>query len=89
MRKCYIALRVNIDFTTLNIRIDAKAGSSANPHARMYQYSRNWESKCNLGSEDLIFIETESDLWFQDLDVMTLEECAKAERAVQAIKDYL
>ena len=38
---------------------------------------------------DLIFIETETDLWFQDLDVMTLEECAKAERAVQAIKDYL
>lgn len=42
-----------------------------------------------LVDEDLIFIETESDLWFQDLDVMTLEECAKAERAVQAIKDYL
>lgn len=42
-----------------------------------------------LVDEDLIFIETETDLWFQDLDVMTLEECAKAERAVQAIKDYL
>lgn len=42
-----------------------------------------------LVDKDLIFVETESDLWFQDLDVMTLEECAKAERAVQAIKDYL
>jgi len=42
-----------------------------------------------LVEKDLIFVETDSDLWFQDLDVMTLEECAKAERAVQAIKNYL
>jgi len=38
---------------------------------------------------NIIFVETETDLWFQDLDVMTLEECSRAERAVQKIKDNL
>lgn len=39
--------------------------------------------------EDIIFVETESGLWFQDLDIMTLEEIADAERAVQRIKDEI
>lgn len=38
---------------------------------------------------DLIFVEVEDGLWFQDLDVMTLEECANAETALQWIKDKI
>ena len=39
--------------------------------------------------DDLLFIETESDLWFQDLDVLTLEECASMEKQMNYIKDFL
>lgn len=38
---------------------------------------------------DLIFVETDSGLWFQDLDIMTLEEMSHAERACQWIKDKI
>ena len=37
----------------------------------------------------LIFVEVEDGLWFQDLDVMTLEECATAEQCLQWIKDKI
>lgn len=37
--------------------------------------------------DDVIFVETESGLYFQDLDVYTLEEAAKMERAMTEIKD--
>lgn len=39
--------------------------------------------------EDIIFVETQSGLWFQDLDVMTLEEIADAERGIQWVKDEI
>ena len=39
--------------------------------------------------EDIIFVETVSGLWFQDLDVMTLEEIADAERGIQWVKDEI
>lgn len=37
--------------------------------------------------DDVIFVETESGLYFQDLDVYTLEEAAKMERVMAEIKD--
>jgi hypothetical protein len=37
--------------------------------------------------DDVIFVETESGLCFQDLDVYTLEEAAKMERAMSEIQD--
>ena len=39
--------------------------------------------------DDILFVETESDLCFQDLDVMTLEECASMEKQMNYIKDFL
>ena len=37
--------------------------------------------------DDVIFVETESGLCFQDLDVYTLEEAAKMERVMAEIQD--
>ena len=37
--------------------------------------------------DDVIFVETESGLCFQDLDVYTLEEAARMERAMTEIQD--
>lgn len=37
--------------------------------------------------DDVIFVETESGLCFQDLDVYTLEEAARMERAMAEIQD--
>lgn len=37
--------------------------------------------------DDVIFVETESGLYFQDLDVYTLEEAARMERVMAEIKD--
>jgi len=37
--------------------------------------------------DDVIFVETESGLCFQDLDVYTLEEAARMERAMSEIQD--
>lgn len=37
--------------------------------------------------DDVIFVETESGLYFQDLDVYTLEEAAIMERAMVEIQD--
>lgn len=37
--------------------------------------------------DDVIFVETESGLYFQDLDVYTLEEAAKMERVMAEIQD--
>lgn len=39
--------------------------------------------------EDIIFVEVDDGLFFQDLDVMTLEECASMEMQMQKIRDYL
>lgn len=39
--------------------------------------------------EDVIFVEVDDGLFFQDLDVMTLEECASMEMQMQKIRDYL
>ena len=39
--------------------------------------------------DDILFVETESDLCFQDLDVMTLEERASMEKQMNYIKDFL
>lgn len=39
--------------------------------------------------EDVIFVEVDDGLFFQDLDVMTLEECASMEIQMQKIRDYL
>ena len=39
--------------------------------------------------EDVIFVEVDDGLFFQDLDVMTLEECASMEMQMQTIRDYL
>ena len=36
-----------------------------------------------------IFVEVEDGLFFQDLDVLTLEECASMEMQMQTIRDYL
>ena len=37
--------------------------------------------------DDVIFVETESGLFFLDLDVYTLEEAARMERAMAEIQD--
>lgn len=37
--------------------------------------------------DDVIFVETESGLYFQDLDVYTLEEAARMERVMAEIQD--
>ncbi len=37
--------------------------------------------------DDVIFVETESGLCFQDIDVYTLEEAARMERAMAEIQD--
>jgi hypothetical protein len=37
----------------------------------------------------MLFVTTDSDLIFQDLDVMTLEEAAKTERLFDKIKQIL
>ena len=39
--------------------------------------------------DGVIFVGTESDLFFQDLDVMTLEEAAAAERFIEKIRQNL
>lgn len=36
-----------------------------------------------------IFVEVDDGLFFQDLDVLTLEECASMEMQMQTIRDYL
>ena len=36
-----------------------------------------------------IFVEVSDGLFFQDLDVLTLEECASMEMQMQTIRDYL
>ena len=37
----------------------------------------------------VIFVECGEGLWFQDLDVFTLEEMATAETHMQTIRDYM
>ena len=39
--------------------------------------------------QNVIFVETETDLWFQDLDVLTLEEAANAERMLDKVRDII
>tara|TARA_B100000900_G_scaffold389632_1_gene382701 strand:- start:451 stop:681 length:231 start_codon:yes stop_codon:yes gene_type:complete len=36
-----------------------------------------------------IFVETDTDLWFQDLDVFTLEEAADAEKSINWVKKII
>lgn len=38
--------------------------------------------------DDIIFVECGDGLWFQDLDVFTLEEMATAETHLQKIRDF-
>lgn len=38
---------------------------------------------------DLVFVECGEGLWFQDLDVFTLEEMAAAETHLQSIRDFM
>ena len=39
--------------------------------------------------DNVIFVECGDGLWFQDLDVFTLEEMANAETHMQTIRDYM
>lgn len=39
--------------------------------------------------DNVIFVECGDGLWFQDLDVFTLEEMATAETHMQTIRDYM
>lgn len=39
--------------------------------------------------DNIIFVECGDGLWFQDLDVFTLEEMANAETHMQTIRDYM
>ena len=39
--------------------------------------------------DDIVFVECGDGLWFQDLDVFTLEEMATAETHIQTIRDYM
>ena len=39
--------------------------------------------------DGVIFVETDTDLWFQDLDVFTLEEAAEAEKTLNWVKDFV
>ena len=39
--------------------------------------------------DNVIFVECGNGLWFQDLDVFTLEEMAKAETHMQTIRDFM
>ena len=38
---------------------------------------------------DVVFVECGEGLWFQDLDVFTLEEMAAAETHLQSIRDFM
>jgi hypothetical protein len=38
--------------------------------------------------DDVVFVECGDGLWFQDLDVFTLEEMATAETHMQKIRDF-
>ena len=42
-----------------------------------------------LLDQNVIFVETETDLWFQDLDILTLEEAANAERMLDKVRDII
>mgnify|MGYP003336560388 CR=1 FL=1 len=50
-------------------------------------FLKNWSEYYYIYDE--LELETKKNSWFQDLDVMTLEECSRAETAVQKIKDKL
>lgn len=39
--------------------------------------------------DDVVFVECGEGLWFQDLDVFTLEEMAAAETHLQSIRDFM
>lgn len=39
--------------------------------------------------DNVVFVECGDGLWFQDLDVFTLEEMATAETHMQTIRDYM
>ncbi len=39
--------------------------------------------------DNVIFVECGNGLWFQDLDVFTLEEMATAETHMQTIRDFM
>lgn len=39
--------------------------------------------------DNVVFVECGDGLWFQDLDVFTLEEMAIAETHMQTIRDYM
>ena len=50
----------------------------------VYEVKQMW-----MVDDNVIFLETLTDVWYQDIDVLTLEEAVDAERFLNKIKDWL
>ena len=50
----------------------------------VYEVKQMW-----MVDDNVIFLETLTDVWYQDIDVLTLEEAVDAERFLNKVKDWL